>query len=397
MKKTTLIIALILSFATFAQKDELKTLKKSYSTTSAPDEKDILKFNEAISALDKMTNLDEEQKNGYNFYKGIQPFLNFFSIALKTPQSDLVTKSFTVEDINTMSKYFDKVSEYENRTVNFEYRDEIQNKIFPFLKPYISQKAYDLNTAKSFLEASNVFYALYQLDKNEGINIENAAVLAIQAKDTKLGLKYYLEFKNSDYLENGKLYYAVNALTNKEEVLNNKIDRDTRVRMGTYSNPRDENVSTKKPGVYKNVAILYAENKQYDEAKAAYKEAVKLDPDNVDILINEANLYSMTNDKETFKTLISKIIKKDPNNASLHFNIGYLGLSEDVKLVEEINSNLDNVKLYNELTAKRKAMYQIALPHFEESYRLDPKNENTRVMLKSTYEVLEMNEKADKL
>jgi len=46
---------------------------------------------------------------------------------------------------------------------------------------------------------------------------------------------------------------------------------------------------------------------------------------------------------------------------------------------------------------KRKAMYQSALPHFEESYRLDPTNENTKMMLKSTYQTLGMKEKADKI
>ena len=72
-------------------------------------------------------------------------------------------------------------------------------------------------------------------------------------------------------------------------------------------------------------------------------------------------------------------------------------MSDDVKLVEEINKNLENPKVYSELMAKRKAMYQSALPYFEESFRLDSTNENTKMMLKSTYETLGMKEKADKL
>lgn len=397
MKKITLLVITLISFTSFAQKDELKALKKSYSIKSSPSEKDMLKYNEAIMKLDNMKILDKNEINEYNFYKGVQPFLSFFNLALKSSSSDLIENSFSIEDVKTMSEYFAKVIQYENDVLNFEFRDEIKNTILPFVKPYISSKAYNLNSKKSFIESSNLFYALYELDKNDGINIENAAVLAIQANEIELGLKYYKEFRDSDYLENGKLYYAVNALTSKEELLNNKIDRDNRVKLGTYTNPRDENVSIKKPEIYKNIAILYAQNNQLEEAKKAYKDAKKIDPNNVDLLINEANLYSITNDKESYKALINEILIKDPNNASLHFNIGYLGLSDDVKLVEEINKNLDNKKKYDELTTKRRSIYQLALPHFEESYRLDPSVENTKIMLKSTYQVLGMKDKADKL
>ena len=66
-------------------------------------------------------------------------------------------------------------------------------------------------------------------------------------------------------------------------------------------------------------------------------------------------------------------------------------------MVEEINNNLDKPKVYEELMTKRKAMYQSALPHFEASYKLDPTNENTKIMLRSTYEILGMKDKADKI
>ena len=46
--------------------------------------------------------------------------------------------------------------------------------------------------------------------------------------------------------------------------------------------------------------------------------------------------------------------------------------------------------------AKRKSLYEAALPHFEESYKLDPTSEITKILLKSTYEILGMKDKAAK-
>ena len=114
----------------------------------------------------------------------------------------------------------------------------------------------------------------------------------------------------------------------------------------------------------------------------------------MELLINEATLYYQTNDLVTYESLIKEVVKLDPNNASLHFNIGYLALAEDSKLVDQINASVKDVKKYNELTAKRKELFLNALPHFEKAYSIDPKDENTKSILKMTYEIVGQPEKA---
>jgi len=91
------------------------------------------------------------------------------------------------------------------------------------------------------------------------------------------------------------------------------------------------------------------------------------------------------------------MIEVDPQNASLHFNVGYYSLTDDAKLVDEMNKNLDNSKVFDELNTKRKEMFKKALPYFEKSYQLDPNSGNTKELLKTSYEVLGMKDKADKL
>ena len=377
MRKLTLLVILF-TISTFAQKDELKTLKRLYNITSAPSDKDIIKYNEAIAVLDGMSNLDETQKNEYNFYKGVQPLLDLLKVLLVNPESDEINDLFTTNKINIVSNNFNNVLTYENKINKYKYRDEIKDKILPFVKPYFIRKAYDLNSETKYQEASELFYAIYNLDKSEGVYLENAAVLAVQSNHKAKALKYYQELKSSDYLENGRLYYATNMLTNKEELLNNKVDRDNRVLiLKTHEKPRDEKVSViKKPLIYKNIAILLVDNNQIEEGKKAYKEAKLLNPDDIDLLIYEANLYLRTKDYNAYYNLLQELLIKEPNNSVVNFSIGEYFLIEDVKIVDEINNNLNNDAKYNELSKKRKEMYEKALPYFEKAYSIDSKNAN---------------------
>lgn len=392
MKKVTLIVAFFISIATFAQKDELKTLKKIYDKDQ-PSQEDVDKYKAALKSLEGIAS-SEEDKISAVFYEGMLPFLEIAKLGEKaTPQDQM--RIFSPEVLGKFTKAINATLEFEKKSGKKNYTSDI-NETLTWFSPMLEEAAFQLNAAKQYKQSSVAFYNLYQLDKTAGANLLNAAIQATQAEDYKNALKYYEEYNESDYLKNGYIFYAYNELTGKEETFTSKNARRTRLDLKSHSKPRDVKVGGK-DNVLANIANFRAKLGDIEGAKKAYKESKELNPDNIDVLINEANLYSSTGDKTTFNLLINEIIKKDPTNASVHFNIGYSALADDVKLVEEINKNLDNYKVYDELTAKRKVMYEKALPHFEESYRLDPTSENTKIMLKSTYEVLGMKEKASKL
>jgi tetratricopeptide (TPR) repeat protein len=237
---------------------------------------------------------------------------------------------------------------------------------------------------------------LYEINNSDILNLENAAQVAIESNNYVESLKYYTELKNNEYLNSGKLYYAYNKISEKEDQFSTLEERNNAIKMPNYEKPREEPASTKKPFVYKTVAILLVENKQIEEAKKVYKDAKILNPDDMEILTSEASLY-YPNDMETYKSLIKEIVVKDPNNPIMFYNIGYATLIDDAKIVDEINSNLNNPEVYKELTTKRKEMYQSALPFFEKSYKLDPSIEDTKQILKATYKILGMKEEEAKL
>ena len=392
MKKVTLIVAFLVSIATFAQKDELKTLKKIYSKDQ-PSLSDLQDYKAALKVLETSAT-SEEDKVYTNFYLGMLPMAELNSLGSKVTPKD-IQRLMSPKNVENFANYMNETLAYEKKVGKKIYTDDI-NEGFSILIPQLEQAAFQLNEAKQYKMASAAFYNLYKLDKESGSSLLNAAILSVQAEDYPTALKLYEEYRDSDYLKNGTVYYAINKVNDQEESFTSKKARKTKLDLKTHEKPRDEKVSGR-DDILKLIASLKVQTGDIEGAKKAYKDAVSEYPNDLSLLIEEANFYYNQNDIATYRTLVKEIIKKDPTNASLHFNIGYLSLSEDTKLVEEINKNLDKPKVYEELMTKRKALYQSALPHFEESYKLDPTSENTKIMLKSTYEVLGMKEKAAKL
>lgn len=397
MRKLTLLVILF-TISTFAQKDELKTLKRLYDITSVPSEKDIVKYNQAIATLDEMSNLDETQKNEYNFYKGVQSILDLVSVALKNPTTpQAFSNNISFDKISLAYLSFNKVKEFEKNEDKKSFTNEINSKISPFLKELIKNKALLDYTNKNYQQSSKLFYLLNVINKDDIMNLENASQVAIEAKNYEEALKYYKELKNNPFLSSGKLYYAFNKISEKEDQFSTLEERDYAVSLPNYEKPRDENASLKKPQVYKYTAILLQQNNLFDEAKKVFAEAKTLNPDDKDLMDNEIRLYFNTKEYDVYFKLILEYLKKYPDDALMNFNAGEYFLFDDVKIVEEINANLSNDTKYNELSKKRKKMYEKALPYFEKAYSIDPKNANNINFLRATYNILDMPEKADKL
>ena len=86
MKKLLLSATLLLSVATFAQKDELKTLKKIYAKETI-SEKDLIAYKTASDALE--TSATEESDKVYaKFYKTMYPTVVLASKGAKATIQD---------------------------------------------------------------------------------------------------------------------------------------------------------------------------------------------------------------------------------------------------------------------------------------------------------------------
>lgn len=369
MRKLILSATLLLSVATFAQKEELKTLKKIYSKTTIT-EKDLTEYKTASDALQSLAT-EESDKVYAKFYNVMYPTVVLASKGAKATMEDQMSL-YKPDFIKSYGEVINETIEFEKKSGKKIYTDELIQEKDEFKKG-ISALAMNFNNSSKFKEASALFYSLYTFDpKNEGSSLQNAAQLAVSAQDYKLAEKLYEEFYNSDYFNNGITYLATNKANGNEENFgsNNeaKLLRSTYVSKGLYEKPRDERVNKNKGDILRTLAILNAQNEGDKKKLELYvTEARKLLPNDQDLILTEFNLY---------------------------FNQGYELIKDDMKMVEEINKVTDNKKKYDELVAKRKDIFAKALPFFEKAYQVKPEDENTKNVLKITYEILGQPEKA---
>ncbi|VXB74110.1 conserved hypothetical protein [Flavobacterium sp. 9AF] len=364
MKQLFLGVATLISMSAFSQKDELKTLKKIYSKDAITTE-DLSSYKDASDKLNNLASSDADKVYA-KLFKVIYPAVEYEAKGAKATLEDK-TKLLNPDFLADYGSILDKTIEYEQKSGKKLLLDDLIKDKNEF-RDFLYGSATRLYQESSYREASLMFHNLYVFDpKNEGIALNNSAELAVQAQDYLLAEKFFEDLKTSDYLKNGVDYYATPLTTGEEILYPEKAERDRQVQLGVASNPRDVKMATRKPEVYKMIARLALQNKDYEKTKKALEEAKPLNPNDTDLIETEFQLY---------------------------FTLGYDYLKNDNKLVDEINKNVGDTAKYNELMAKRKETFKSSLFYLEKAYQLKPEDENTKILLRSAYEILDMKDKA---
>lgn len=364
MKQLFLGLTALISMTAFSQKEELKTLKKLYGKETLTTE-ELKEYKEASDKLNSNA-ASESDKVYAKLFKTIYPALEYESKGVNATIADK-TKLMNPDFLAEYGAVLDKTISFEEKSGKKMLSDDLKKEKDEF-RDFLYGAATKLFKESSYREASLMFHNLYVFDpKNEGIALNNSAELAVQAQDYLLAEKFYEDLKESDYLKNGYNYYAVPKTSSEEVLYPSKEDRDRQVQLGVADNPRDMKMSVKKPDVYKMIARLAFQNKDYQKTKKALEEAKPLNPNDADLIETEFQL---------------------------NFTLGYDFLKDDSKLVDEINKNVANIAKYDELMEKRKKTFKASLPYLEKAYQLKPSDSNTKILLRSAYEILDMKDKA---
>jgi tetratricopeptide (TPR) repeat protein len=426
IKHILLASAVLVSVSSFAQKDELKKLKKIYEK-DAPSASDLADYK---ANLDKLAPLatEEGDKVYYDFYRVSIPGIEMAMLGPTASPAQLF-KLFNPKAISDLANAYNATLEYEKKIGKKVFTDEIVKDITAF-KPILVNVAVNLGEAKKFKEAGDVLYSVYQLDKKDQDKLYYAASYAVNGLDYDKALAYYYELKQLNYSGEGLIYWASNKASSKEETFNSKSERDIFVKTGTHEKPRDEKTESKKGEIYKNIALILVEAGKIEEAKTAVSDARKANPNDNSLILTEADLYLKLNDMPTFTRLVNEALANDPNNKLLYFNLGVtsanankldeaekhykkaieidpnyfdalLNLSElklrgDEKFVNDMNklgtSEKDNKK-YEVLKSERAKNFNSILPYLEKAVEVKPDDEAAKKTLLSVYNALEMTDK----
>lgn len=427
--KYALVASVMLTSAgTFAQKNELKTLKKIYDkeTLSA---KDISEYSAALSSGEPLiTGANEADKVYFQYYKSMVPMLPMGLPENRSNPMNLL-KSFTPTVISNLAEASAQVVEFEKKSGKKVHSQDISEMIAVF-KPMLLNAAIDAGTKGKNKDAAQILYATYKLDTTDTDNLYYAASYAVNAQDYDNALKYYTELEKINYSGEKTNYYATNLANDNEEIFATKAERDRMLALKTHTKARQETEPSKRGEIYKNVALILVNQNKAEEAKSAIDKAIAANPDDTSLMLTKADLFLQLKDTEGYKNTINEILKKNPNDADLNFNLGVIAMQAeniadatkqfnrvleidpnyvnahinlagivlrgDKKIVDEINglgnSAADNKK-YDALKKQRAEMFKKVLPHLEKAHQLEPKNDLVIDNLLSTYGVLEMSDK----
>ncbi|GAA4231585.1 hypothetical protein GCM10022291_04370 [Postechiella marina] len=397
MKKQTIIaLALSVSAFSFAQKKEIKTAEKAVKANN---------FSEAIAALKQVEplveSLDEKTKSKYYYLKGVALFAN------GAGNNNDVTNS--LENINKVKGAYGS-----------EIKALKQSMINSFLTK--GNNAYE---KKDYNTASTNFERVYNLNKKDTVYLYYAAATAVTAPDYPRALKLYGELKDLGYTGIETKYYAINKKSKVKENFPSKQLRDVALKSKSHITPTQETTESKKAEIVKNVALIYVSEGDNEKAVEAIKDARAETPNDVNLILTEANLYHKMGNTEEFKRLLTMATEMDPENADLQYNLGVIAaeskdvaaakkyyaraveldptyinayinsaalvLGEEAALIEEMNglgSSKADDKRYDELRIKRQDIYRSAIPLLEKALAIEEKNESAATTLLNIYSVL---------
>lgn len=395
MKKYfVLAIALTLGFSVVAQKKELKTADK---------ELDKGNFEKAAVALDAaealLGSMDDKYKSQYYLLRSV------FYLNNGEP------------DFNTIKKSMEALKLASAPAQEQGVKNQIQN-----LKAHLVNKGTSLLQSEDYKTSSDYFESAYKLVPNDTVYLFYAASTAVNAKLYDRSLAMYEELRSLGYTGVEQNYLATNKETQVEELFGSKVLRDLSVKSKSHINPRDETTKSKFPEIIKNIALIYVQNGENEKALQAMAVARAESPDDLNLLLTEANVYYTMGDTPKFKELLEVAIQKDPMNPELQYNLGvissetddyegskkyylkaielkpdyinaYINLSalilgQEESILDEMNSlgsSAADDRKYDELKAKRNQLYLDAIPYLESAFGIDPSNYQAARTLANIY------------
>jgi tetratricopeptide (TPR) repeat protein len=415
-KYVILASALLISVATFAQKDQIKSAEKALKSGDAQGAIAILKDAENL-----IVNAKDVEQAQYYFIKGNA----YLDLANKKVEES--------KNLSIAAETYKTLIDVEKTSGKPKYSTQAAASIGEIKGKLINSAIADTQ-ANKHSEGAKKLYEAYALDKKDTINLYYAASTAVNAQDYDTALPMYEELKKINYSGKGTSYTAINKISGNEDGFNTANERDLAVKLGTHEKPKTEAIPSKRGEIYKNLALILVQKGKTEEAKKAIADARKTNPEDSSLLLTEANLYLETKDFDQYKKLVGEALQKDPNNPDLIFNLGvisanaknpadaekyylkaieikpdytnaYLNLAAlkleaEKPIIDEMNklgTSAKDMKRYDELKAKRENVFKGVIPYLKKANELDPKNEDVAKTLLGVYKALEMTAEAKAL
>ena len=408
MKKILVVGLLSFAFLSYGQRKELRQAEKLLDQSF---------YNEALNVLSQIESMidgvDQKYQAHYYYLEGW---------ALKGDSK-----------FNESVASLKKAIEIDNKIKLNKYAEESSFLIEQVEADLVNSAVAD-NKKDDYKSAAKKLYDAYLINPDKENNIHYlyyAASSAVNAKEYDISLEYYLFLKNMGYTGITSEFFVTPVESEIEEKVT-ETEYNLFKSSKDYTNPRIGKTESRLPEIVKNIALIYVQKGEVDLAISAIKEAREVNPEDVNLLLSEADLYIKLGDKLKFKELMQEAITKDPNNAILYYNLGVInvdqgkfedamtyykkaleldnsyaptylnivglilegesGLVDKMNAIVTSNKRSDQVK-YDSLELERENLYNDCLPYLEKLIEIDPKNIEALKTAKNIYYTVGENEK----
>ncbi|WP_425075166.1 tetratricopeptide repeat protein [Psychroserpens sp. S379A] len=339
MKKQIVIaLALLVSAFSFSQKNELKAAEKAIKNNNFADAKAAIQSAESL-----IGSTDDKTKAKFYFLKGQALYAN---------------GSSSGKEIDEAIESFNMVSDIESKSGKVKYSANVEEIKTQILSGVLTNANSALKN-KQYMLSSNGFNKAYRMSPKDTLYLYYAASTAVTAKDYDTSLKYYEELRDLGYTGIDMEYTAINKESNETETFDSKSLRDFAVKSGSHIVPKSRKKESKSGEIIKNIALIYINKGEDEKATAAIKEARAENPNDVSLIISEANIELKLGNDDKFKSLMEEAKQKDPDNAVLHYNIGVMTMKE--------------------------GEYETARNSFKKALELDPSMQDAALNISTTY------------
>ncbi len=394
--KKYLILGFVIVFtgSIFAQKKELRNAGKALEKGN---------FEKARTALDSaealLESMDEKQKSEFHLLKS--------KLYYNGGDANLENTVMAIEA-------FEKVSNPVNAQSKEIHLINLIN--------HLVNKGSDFVEKNDYSSASDCFSNAYRISKKDTIYLYYAASSSVNAKEYDKSLTMYKELKSLNFTGIEKQYFALNVITNMEQAFDNKLLRDASVQAKTHSNPTEKKSNSRYPEIIKNMALIYNQMGDTEKALEAMREARTENPDDLNLILTEANVHYAMGNIDKFKSLLEYATELDPENPELQYNLGVIAaeandvenakkyynraielnpkyvnayinlaaliLEQEESIINEMNNlgtSVSDNRRYDELRLERKELYFEAIPYLEQAIDIDSNNFQAAKTLSNIY------------
>jgi len=404
-KQVVLGLALMISSFSFAQKKELKDAEKAIKSSNYADAKSAISSAEAL-----MSSMDNKTKAKFYFLKGKALYANGAG-------SD--------SEITDALKSFKMLKDAEAKSGKKIYTSKVDAMELEMSNSFI-KKASDAYQQKNYAVSAANFERAYRVSEKDTLYLFNSASLLVLDKNYDSALKLYDELTTLGYTGITQEYMATEVETGEEQSFPDPKLRDLAVIAGTHEKSRNVKSGSKVGEIAKNVALIYVEQGDTEKALAAIERAYKVSPNDLNLILSEANVYYKMGNTEKYKELIKKALEINPENVDLVFNLGVFAanekdfegakkyyekaielnpnytkahmnmaaliLDQEQGIIDEMNSlgsSAADDKKYDELKLKRQQLYKDAVPFLVKVLDIEPDNASAARTLMNIYSALD--------